>query len=230
MVNGLPSKQKLWVRFPLSVIIIMNKIQDAHRTLSRIRGYFCRKGNLESIENKLSKIFISNSQKKLPFKWSPGFISFSKLTNYRNLKKIVKGRAKKKKVIYKIKPRIKRDNSQKSYRLIAPSITKASKTSKTFTLRLEKELKGLQKTIFKRSTDLTKAEPVFFEKRDFLHKIAYNVVPKKWKKKVKKKKKRTKFILKKRKIFKKKYKKYILFKKLHFLEINFKDKIKKFIS
>jgi hypothetical protein len=46
-------------------------------------------------------------------------------------------------------------------------------------LRLEKELKGLEKTVLKRSTDLTKSEPVFFEKRDFLHKIAYTVIPKK---------------------------------------------------
>ena len=192
----------------------MIKAQNAHRTLSRIRGYFCRKGKTENIENNLFKILINNSTKKVPFKWIPGFSTFSNLTNYINLKKIVKGHIKKKKTIYKIKPRIKRDNSQKSYMHIAPSVTKSTKTSKNFTFRLEKELKLLQKTVLKRSTDLTKSEPVFFEKRDFLHKIAYTVIPKKWKKKVKKKKKRTKFVLKKLKILKKKYKKFIYFKKI----------------
>ena len=192
----------------------MIKTQNAHITLSRIRGYFCRKGKTENIENNLFKILINNSTKKVPFKWIPGFSTFSNLTTYINLKKIVKGR-KKKKTIYKIKPRIKRDNSQKNYIHIAPSVTKCTKTSKNFTLRLEKELKGLKKTVLKRSTDLTKSEPVFFEKRDFLHKIAYTVIPKKkWKKKVKIKKKRTKSILKKLKKFKIKYKKFKYFKKL----------------
>lgn len=215
MVNGLPSKQKLWVRFPLSVvkIYLMNKVQEAHITLSRIIGYFCRKGKIENIESKLSKIFINNSKKKESFKWIPGFSTFSNLTIYINLKKITKGFKKKKKVIYKIKPRIKRDNSQKSYLLIAPSVTKPSKTAKNFTLRLEKEFKTLQKTVYKRSTDLTKSEPVFFEKRYFLHKIAYTVLPKKWKKKAKKKKKRIKYIVNKLKVFRKKYKKFIFFKK-----------------
>ena len=77
------------------------------------------------------------------------------------------------------------------------------------------EFKTLQKTVYKRSTDLTKSEPVFFEKRYFLHKIAYTVLPKKWKKKAKKKKKRIKYIVNKLKVFRKKYKKFIFFKKIY---------------
>ena len=79
----------------------MNKSHDAHRRLNRIRGYFYRKGKTENRENTLFKIFINNSKAKIPFKWIPGFLSFSKLTVYINLKKIIKGYSTKKKIIYK---------------------------------------------------------------------------------------------------------------------------------
>jgi hypothetical protein len=46
----------------------MNKVQEAHITLSRIIGYFCRKGKIENIESNLFKIFINNSKKKESFK------------------------------------------------------------------------------------------------------------------------------------------------------------------
>jgi len=75
----------------------MNKSHDAHRRLNRIRGYFYRKGKTENRENTLFKIFINNSKAKIPFKWIPGFLSFSKLTVYINLKKIIKGYSTKKK-------------------------------------------------------------------------------------------------------------------------------------
>jgi len=188
----------------------MNKSHDAHRRLNRIRGYFYRKGKTENRENTLFKIFINNSKAKIPFKWIPGFLSFSKLTVYINLKKIIKGYSTKKKIIYKIKPRLGRDSSQKSYLLLAPTVTKGSKIAKRFKGRLEKEFKGLRKTVFKRSTDLSKNEPVFFEKRDFLHKMAYSVLPKyRWIKKKKKIKKKKRKFRSKRKTFKKIYKKFI---------------------
>ena len=38
------------------LIRLMIKTQNAHITLSRIRGYFCRKGKTENLENNLSKI------------------------------------------------------------------------------------------------------------------------------------------------------------------------------
>ena len=45
------------------LIRLMIKTQNAHITLSRIRGYFCRKGKTENLENNLSKIFINNLDK-----------------------------------------------------------------------------------------------------------------------------------------------------------------------
>ena len=60
----------------------------------------------------------------------------------------------------------------------APFVTKKAKNAKYFIPRLEKELKGLQKTVLKRSSDLSKYEPIFCEKRDFIHKRAKKIRPK----------------------------------------------------
>ena len=100
------------------------------------------------------------------------------MTSHIYLKKIISRRRKNKNVIYKIKPRNGRDNRQKIFINFVPFVTKPTKNSKFFVARLEKELKNMQKTVLKRSPDLVKYEPIFSEKRDFIHKIAKKVRPK----------------------------------------------------
>ena len=178
---------------------------DAHVTLNRRLGYFCRKGKIEGTEKHIYKIFFTNAKLKNSPKWKPGLNAFSKLTSYIHLKKITSRRRKNINVTYKIKPRIGRDNMQKMFRNFSPFVTKSTKNAKYFRPRLEKELKTLQKTVLKRSLDLSKYEPMFCEKRDFIHKMAKKVMPKAWKKKVLKKKKDKAKLYKNISIFKKRY-------------------------
>lgn len=191
----------------------MVTIKKAHITLNRILGYFCRKGNIEGTEKVISKIFLTNAKTNNNQKWIPGLNVFSKITSHIYLKKIISRRRKNKSVIYKIKPRNGRDNIQKIYINFVPFVTKSTKGAKYFAPRIEKELKNRQKTILKRSPDLAKYEPMFSEKRDFIHKIAKKVRPKSWKKKVKKTKKQTTKLYINRFIFKKRYRLWkIIFK------------------
>ena len=160
MANGLPSKQKLWVRVPLPVlnkkIFIMttkylksnlSPIRTASRTASRLVSFFFRHGSKESMESQRRQVILrrarqSKNLSKSLTKTNVLFESFSQVsTPFIALK--IRRRRRGKRVLVKLAPLGRNQGERKSRFALSTMLRVEGGVSKAFNFRIEQELEML---------------------------------------------------------------------------------------
>ncbi len=197
MVNGLPSKQKLWVRFPLPVFKInyLTKVMSinsvyitspAHTSTRRLTQ-FVRCGNKEGVENALNRLLKTYKVWKNPQPTTvkPSVVAdpfqtiFLTATPFIGLK--TRRRRRGKRLIAKIVPLERNRAERRAFLALAKSLDVTGSVSKPFSYRLARELENLSgKSTQGPDAKMVGASSAIREKRDEIHKLAFASRPPRW--------------------------------------------------
>ena len=198
MVNGLPSKQELWVRFPLPVCLIIVSIKinnvptSSSRTASLRLAYFYRGGNREGLELLLRKLLYNRALKARQLSKSQQAQSINSISTsnlFRSFFRVatpfvalkLRRRRRGKRVVAKIALLDRERGERKALGMFSSSFKEKGAASVSFSERLERELKSLSSTSTAKgaNTPAVGASGInpLQEKRDTVHRLAFKSRP-----------------------------------------------------
>ena len=189
MVNGLPSKQKLWVRFSLPVIKMHSTIKNisfkpkinfsAVNTATNRLNYLFRKGQKGTTETKMRERFKQRARKKatsnvaenannIASRFKSFFISATPFIGLKT-RRIRRGKRIRSKVIALTRIRCQR----KSLTEFASSFYSVNRAKKPLISRLELELDNIYSNRHKRGTSSQGSSSSLYDKQALLYSTAY---------------------------------------------------------
>ena len=151
MVNGLPSKQRIWVRFPLLAVSIYGT-----QYYNKLQQFLIYKGKKSVTENLFRSLLVSRAQKKKSTLISESTRCKHNSTLFLRLKTRKRG----KRVLYRVTYLEKGPADKKAFCTFGKYIRKLE--PENLELALEKEIEGLAKD---------RSHPVRVE-RDRIHRLA----------------------------------------------------------